>query len=223
MFPDAGIMASVTDCAAPRHDGQDDPPPAETGARLCRPCTTGLRRDLRDLPGLGALLEQSLDPGAAANGGHGDGIGLPFNDSASEVLSQIRHDLQVWVKWVLDEREPPSCPVLTLPAMCGWLSGWVAWVSRRPWAGEMAGALADDRAWAFAIVQPWPRAEIPIPADVNWCPRCGVSGWLYAVVYSSPGDRRPSVVACGSCGHEWDTVQWLRLGRDILRHVKEAA
>ena len=67
-----------------------------------------------------------------------------------------------------------------------------------------------------------PRAEITIPADLNWCPACGADGGLSAVVSQDPGDRRPSMVACGGCAEEWDATRWLRLGHVIIRHRDEA-
>ena len=208
----------MNDCAAPRHD---EPVPAEPHAHLCQPCKAGLRRDLRRLPALDRELEQLLDSRGNWTGGVGDsierwGVGLPYNDAAAECRSQIRHDLRTWISWVSDERQPGNCPVRTIPAMTGWLAGWVTWASLRPWAGAMAGTFAENRGRAMAIIDPMPRAEIPIPADVNYCPRCGHTGCLFATVYQSAGDRRPSLVTCGNCLHSWDAVQWLRLGQTII-------
>ena len=203
----------MNDCAAPRHD---EPAQAEAHSFLCAACKAGLRRDLHRLPALDRDLEQLLDPRRAGGAGHGDGTGLPYHDAASECRSQIRHDLGWWISLVLEERQPGSCPVRTLPAMTGWLSGWVTWASHREWAGDLAAAMAANRSRAMAIIDPMPRAEIPIPADCNYCPRCGHTGCLFATVYQSAGDRRQSLVTCGNCLHEWDAVQWLRLGQTII-------
>jgi hypothetical protein len=212
-------MPSPAGCLAPRHD---EPEPAEPGARLCRPCLSGLTRDLRRLPALYAGLAELLDPRVTGDGG-GAGDGLPFNDSASECMSQVRHDLQVWARRVVTERQPAAWPVLSVPAMCGWLAGWVDWASRRPWAGDMAGAVASDRGRAVALLDPRPAVRITVPAALNRCPRCEVAGGMAAVVYTGPGDPRPSLVTCGGCGHEWDATQWLKLGRDILRNSERTA
>jgi hypothetical protein len=209
----------MTDCLAPRHD---EPEPAEPGARLCRPCASGLHRDLRRLPALYAGLGELLDPRTAGDGG-GQGDGLPYNDSAAEAMSQVRHDLQVWVRQVITDRQPPMWPVLTVPAMAGWLAGQARWASFRTWAGDMAGAIASDRGRAVALLAPRPALRITVPAALNRCPRCGAAGGLAAVVYTGPGDPRPSLVSCGGCAHEWDATQWLKLGRDILRTAREAA
>jgi hypothetical protein len=145
----------MTDCLAPRHD---EPEPAEPGARLCRPCASGLHRDLRRLPALYAGLGELLDPRTAGDGG-GQGDGLPYNDSAAEAMSQVRHDLQVWVRQVITDRQPPMWPVLTVPAMAGWLAGQARWASFRTWAGDMAGAIAGA-----ARPAAWPPSSTPAPA-----------------------------------------------------------
>ena len=210
----------MSDCLAPRHDG--DPEPAEPGARLCRGCLTGLRRDLRSLPRLHAGLAELLDPRIRGDGG-GSGDGLPFNDAAAEAMSQIVHDLQVWSRRVAAERDAPAWPVPSVPAMCGWLAGQARWASFREWAGDMAGALASDRGRAVSLLDPRPVTRFTVPAALNRCPRCGAAGGLSAAVHTAPGDPRPSLVSCAGCGHEWDAAQWLRLVRDILRNAGKAA
>lgn len=208
----------MTACLAPRHA---DPEPAAPAAVLCRPCTSGLRRDLRRLPGLHADLAGLLDPRRASGPGTGSGTGLPYHEPAAECRSQIAHDTEYWVLQVLRERQPGIWPVRTLPAMCGWLAGQVTWVMYRPWAGDMAGALASDAGRAWAVLNPRPVAAITLPPGMDRCSRCGARG-LTAAVCKDPSDPRASVVWCPSCEHEWDTTQWLRLGRDITRH-REAA
>jgi hypothetical protein len=208
----------MTGCLAPRHD---EPEPAEPGARLCRPCLSGLGRDLRRLPALYAGLAELLDPRVSGDGG-GAGDGLPYNDAAAECMSQVRHDLQVWARQVTAERQA-TAPAPSVPALCGWLAGQARWASFRGWAGDMAGALAADRGRAVALLNPRPAVRIEIPAAQNRCPRCGVAGGLAAVVYTGPVDPRPSLVGCSGCGYEWDATQWLKLGRDILRISEEKA
>ena len=205
------------DCGAPRHGGQEQGTAAEPGASVCAACKTGLRRDLRRLPGLDRELGAALERTGRGRRGGGDG-GLPYHEPAAECMSQIRHDLAWWAARVLAERQPGHCPVPQVPALCGWLSGWVTWIAGRRWAGDMCGALAADRGRAIALLDPMPAAVIPIPAESSWCPRCGARGGLSAVVWQHEGDRRASYVTCAACLHEWDAVQWLRLGRDILNH-----
>lgn len=216
------------DCAAPRHDSE--PVSAESCAYLCKPCRLGLSRDLHRLPALDRDLEQLLDPRKGASPVRGGGGGLPYHEPAAECRSQIRHDLAWWTARIADERgfdppvttEPRDCGPVELAAMAGWITGQLRWCTFRPWAGDLAAAMAGDRGRAMALIDPMPRAEIPIPPEYSWCPSCRETGALYATIYQADGDRRPSMVTCGSCLAEWDTVQWMRLGRTILTWASAA-
>ena len=209
----------MTDCAAPRHD---QPHPAAPHAHLCRPCLARLGRDLRALAAVHALLGELLDP-RSTGPGTGSGDGLPYHEPAAECRSQILHDLRYWTRQVITERQPDAWPVRTVPAMCGWLAGWMPWPAYRPWAGDMAAALADCRARAISILDPHPRADIPLPPHLNWCPECGATRTMTAAIYRAAGDKRESAVWCGACQHAWNSPQWLHLGRIILRHAQERA
>jgi hypothetical protein len=196
----------VNDCAAPRHD---EPEPAAPHSFLCRPCTSGLRRDLHRLPGLHAALGDLLDPRGSGTG-HGDGDGLPYHEPASECRSQIRHDLAWWATETAAMARG-ELPGFTVPALAGWLAGQLAWAVYRPWAGDMAAAFAADRGRAMSLLDPRPVTDIP----VGCCPRCE-HGMLRAFIPRTEGDRRPTLITCTDCGHEWDTTQWLGLGRTLI-------
>lgn len=213
----------MTDCTAPRHEAA--PEPAAPHAFLCRPCSSGLRRDLHRLPALHAELASILDAPAILAGmaaGRQDRAGdgsapLPFHVPASLCRDQIAHDVLWWTAEVITERQPDPWPALTLPAMCGWLAGQAEWISFRPWAGDMAGAVASDAGWARAILDPLPVKFIHMSRP---CPQCR-SRELTMAAYSE-ADRRSSVITCGGCGCKWDFgPEWIELGRDILRHHDE--
>lgn len=167
----------MTDCAAPRHDGQDEPTPCEPAAYLCKPCRFGLVTDLRRLPRLHAEL-RNIPPRA-----EGDGSGLPFSDPAWECRDQIRHDLAWWARQITKERgaaAPPahgdawsSRPVYVL---AGWLAGQAApprpWVPFRPWAPEMAGAINANYGRAKALLDPWVTKRFAIPGQDGLCVSC---------------------------------------------------
>ena len=203
----------MTDCAAPRHG--DEPREAETAAHLCGPCRIRLRSDLRRLPALHRSLEQLADPKGASGGGHGDGTGLPYHDAAYERRTQIRRDLTWWTSELAERRGWDKPAQDSVAAMAGWTMAQVRWAVFKPWCGDLAGTMADNRAGAMAIIDPMPRAEIPIPPEYNYCPSCQHTGALYATVYQSQHDKRPPMVTCGQCWHEWDTVQWMQLGKTI--------
>lgn len=205
----------MSDCLAPRHD---EPEPAMAAARLCRPCASGLRRDLKRLPVLYAGLADLLRPSRGGDGG-GSGDGLPYNDAAAEAMSQVRHDLAVWTRQVIADRQPAAWPLLTVPAMAGWLSGWAEWIPVRAWAGDMAGALASDRGRAVALLDPRPVSRRPFRRSP--CPRCG--GDLVTVLYGD-GDPRTPAIGCARCEHEWEFGQaWQALEREITRAAHRRA
>ncbi len=213
-------------CAAPRHDGQEEPTAAEPHATLCRPCRTGLRWDLRRLPGLHADLEQL--PAA----GDGDGSGLPFSEPAADCREQVEHDLAWWCKHIvrLRGRDAPPVPdvpwtwkddgwvmrlVPPVPVMAGWLAGQVTWCSFRDWAPDMAGALNADRARAQALLDPWVTKQFEIPGADGICLHC--PGRVSVTVYASDGDRRRSFIGCPGCGRRWEPEQWMSYGRQVIR------
>lgn len=184
-----------------------------------------LRRDLRRLPAMDRDLEELLDPRRTGTGiGHGSGDGLPYHDPAAECRSQIRHDLMVWTRWIADERgteppvtmAPPEMTAVELAAMAGWITGLIRWCTFRPWSGDLAAAMASNRSTAMAIIDPKPRADITIPQELNYCPRCETMGQLEATIYQADGDRRPSVVTCHGCEYEWPVASWIRLGKTII-------
>jgi hypothetical protein len=211
-------VVTVTDCAAPRHQGQDEPSPAAPHAALCYPCIRRLAADLRRLPGLHTDLTQLTHARTA-----GDGTGLPFSEPAADCQQQIRHDLTWWAVHVTRTRGLDAPPVL-LPGwadnpvlvMAGWLHGQVTWCSFRDWAPDMAGALADDRSRAVALLDPWVTKRFPIQGRDGLCVACD-QGRAEVTVYASEGDRRRSFIACPACGTRWEPEQWASYGRAVIR------
>ena len=212
----------MTDCAAPRHDGQDEPTPAEPHATLCRPCRVGLLHDLRRLPGLHADLEHLPATG------DGDGSGLPFSEPAADCRSQIRHDLTYWARHItalrgLDappvlERGWPERPVLLL---AGWLAGQVTWCSFRDWAPDMAAAISADRQQAAALLSPFVKRQFEIPGPDGICLHCEAR--VAVTVYASDGDRRRSFIGCPGCGLRWEPEQWMSYGRQVIKRREAMA
>jgi len=208
----------VTDCTAPRHDGQDEPTPAEAHAALCAPCRRGLASDLRRLPALHADLENI----PATSGG--DGTGLPFSEPAADCRSQIRHDLVFWSRHVTDLRGLDAPPVQQagwadrpVLVMCGWLAGQVTWCSFRDWAPDMAGAISADRARAVALLDPWIQKKFEIPGADGICLECA-AGRMVVTVYVYQSDNRKSFIGCTVCGARWEFGgAWLPFVRAVVR------
>ena len=178
----------MTGCAAPRHDAQDEPTPAEPHATLCRPCRLGLLWDLRRLPGLHADLEHLPATG------DGDGSGLPFSEPAADCRSQIRHDLTYWARHVTTLRVLDAPPVLLdgwaerpVLVMAGWLAGQVTWCSFRDWAPDMAGAIGADRQQAQALLSPFIKRVFAVQGRDGLCVAC----------------ENSDPCACRDCGEEF--------------------
>jgi len=205
----------MTDCTAPRHDGQAEPTPAEAHASLCAPCRRGLASDLRRLPSLFAGL-------LAAPGGYGgDGTGLPFSEPARDCCDQIRHDLSWWAREVTRIRGQDAPPVLEdgwavrpVAVMCTWLHSQVTWCSFRPWAPDMAGAIGADRVRAVTLLDPWIKHHFPIMGPDGICLHCPAR--LEVTIFGE-GDRRRPFIMCPGCGERWDPEQWDRFGRQVIR------
>ena len=211
----------MTDCAAPRHDAQDEPTETEAHAHLCKPCRLGLLGDLRRLPRLHAELDH------VPARGDGDGSGLPFSEPASECRDQIRHDLLWWTRQVMKERRaaPPSSAdwnASEVHVMAGWLAGQVTWCSFRDWAPDMAGAIQADRARALALLDPWVTKRFDIPGALGVCLACDAAQ-VSVTVYASDGDRRRSFIGCPGCGQVWEPEQWLSYGQRVIRRREAMA
>lgn len=207
----------MTDCQAARHQGQTEPTPTEVSAFLCKACRLSLARDLARLPGLYADLACLLP--ARQPGTRGNGQGLPYHVQAAELTSQIAHDLAWWTTTCAAYRRaaepyPPTRP--EVPALAHWLHQLASpprpWIPFQDFAPLLAGAIADDRHQAVAILDPWIRKRFPIRTADGICPDCG-TGRLWITIYDAT-DR--SFAACDSCGQRWESMQWLRLGQRII-------
>jgi hypothetical protein len=213
----------MTDCMTPRHDGQDEPTPAEPHAQLCRPCRAGLALDLRRLPALHAGLEHI----PAQRGG--DGTGLPFSEPAADCRLQIRHHLTSWSAAVVDERrcDPPYSTGWEaddmVPVLAGWLYGQVTWCSFRYWVPDMAGEIRADAGRAWALVNPYITKRYPLPLPDRACFDCQ-EGELWVTVYVYSSDRRKSFIGCTVCGARWEFGgAWLPFVRAVVRRRNLAA
>jgi len=198
------------DCATPRH--ADQPAAAEPHAALCASCRTRLTRDLRHLPALHAELGTILVTTPIQPGGRGHGDGLPYNQAASETRDQIHHDLTWWAHHITEDRRT-QLTITGVPALAGFIRGTIRWARFRPWAGDLAATINDNRAAATTILDPYITRRFPIPG--HHCPAC-TSGILTVTVYATDGDKRRSHVTCQDCGQIWAPEQWFRLGQQLL-------
>lgn len=215
----------MTGCAAPRHG--EDQADAMPHATVCRPCMHGLARDLRRLPAYHADLD--LVPKRASMGARGTSDGLPFDESVSECRSQIRHDLTWWAMEATKALPPDTPPWATdgwsvnpVPAMAGFLAACVKWIIYRPWAPDMAGAIADDASRARFLLDPHVRRHFPIPGHDARCLEQGCHGRLWVTIYADDPNSSPHV-DCDQCGARFEGSQWLRLGRLVVQRREAMA
>jgi hypothetical protein len=208
----------MTDCSAPRHLDDDQPTPAEQDAYLCHACRHQLHRNLTRLPELYDELRSRV---ATAKSGHGDGSGLPFNDNVSECIRQIRHDLTWWARHITETRRENAPPVAAtaddwinhpVKVMAAWLNSQTRWITFRPWAGEIVGAINHDHNTAAALLQPW------VVKRITWyatCENCETLRELQATIYDTDhGDRRTSTIECLTCHAAWEFgPEWIRIGK----------
>lgn len=210
----------MADCLAPRHD--DEPAEARPQSYLCHPCERALSGNLRRLPRLYRLLGDALAT-ALQKRSPGSERGLPLNEPVSDCQLQICHDLAYWAVEVKRDRRLTLVPGDTVPSLCGFLHGWMTVIPFRKWAGDMAGALAEDAGRARALLDPFVKVEFDIPGADGVCLKCG-RGRMTATIYASDGDRRRPQLACGTCGECLAPEQWLRYGeRVIARRTAGAA
>jgi hypothetical protein len=180
-------------CAAPRHQDQDEPTPAEPHAALCKPCRLALAGDLRRLPALDHELGiLSVIAGAAAQADTGI-LRLPFNADITEWQAWFRRYVtRTTITIALDRkwRLPQDHPW----AMCAWLVPLVSrsslhpgWLAGHPQAGSIADAVHRIRVRGEQLHEPVTVKHIHLPGA---CLDCG-NGCLVAVIYvDSPGGRR---------------------------------
>lgn len=187
-----GLVLHVTAfCAAPRHDGQDDPSPAEPHAHLCRPCRVGLLHDLRRLPG----LDHELDILSIISTSPGNGtIALPFDADVSEWRSWFRRNITRTAitvalarKWALPRDHPW--------AMCAWLEPQVRWMSFHDWAPMLAGLFGRGRVKGEQLAAPLAVKHVFLPGA---CLDCG-NGRMQAVIYVDHNQGRWSYWVCPVC------------------------
>ena len=190
----------MTACAAPRHDGQAEPTPAEPAARLCRPCRTGLARDLAALPVIDAQLAVlTLLRGNPGNGG----TPIPFDPAITEWRAQFRRNITRATRDVAAERRwrlPADHPY----AMCAWLEPQVRWASYRDWAPRLAGALHHNRTHGEQLRSPVVIKHIFLPGA---CLACG-NGRMQAVIYADHAAGRWSYWVCPACTAVTEIEAW---------------
>jgi hypothetical protein len=190
----------MTDCAEPRHCGQQQPTPAEPHTTLCKPGRLNLTTDLRRLPHLDHDL--SIIATAARAAGNGTPR-LPFDNDVADWRAWFRRN--IFHGFAAATTDLGHCPILN-PAdpypMCAWLRPQVsrsdkhpAWISYRDWAPYLADALSKVRARGLQLRNPVEVRHVYLPGA---CLDCG-NGRLAAVIYADHQAGRWSYWVCPAC------------------------
>lgn len=194
-------------------------------ATVCSGCGRRLELALGDVPALVADLENVLakltvysDQAQRVTGSKDDTI-VPFNIRAGETRQALTVVLRSWVMIVHQEKPTPrQLPIDRTSSCAAYLLHEVGWMRTQRWADEAIGNLltviGDVR---HCLDAPAGRKTDPL----GNCPVDDCDGEVRAYL-----PRDPDTMAHADCTveplHTWDSTQFLRLGRRMLR-VEEVA
>jgi hypothetical protein len=195
------------------------------GRALCRPCRDRLTGHLVSLPGLFAELEGALVPSAAGDLARRSGparSGLPLNDLAVDLRSDIRGVLAAWVELVVEARRI-TAPDRTVPALTAFLRRHVDWLAAHPAAADVAAEIGDLARAARRAA----RRDRARRIQVGRCVEPSCTGTLTAVVRGRD-TLLPATIACDVDGsHTWTSERWHALAKRLkpgaARHGLTAA
>lgn len=205
-------------CVATHRTDPDRTRPAADGLRLCPGCRGGLERNITELPGRHADVEDQLSNSGTSTGPAVSGSPsspLPFNPAAAALLSQIHHDLAWVTHLVLDERGLVG-PGPSVAAMCAWLGRHVDWLAAHPDAGVFRDVFAELAGRAMGVIDPR-RQPLHIGPCIEQVPAVVAGstqpcdGHLYATI-ARDGDPA-STMWCDTCTLTLTTAQWHRYGK----------
>ena len=205
-------------------DHRDNPPTALGALKLCgghhaaltAALTGGLARDYTAVTlRMTGLKTGDKMPYAARS----VEVPLPVPDGVAELRSQIRHDLAWWVRrHAEDGSTRPPARDAEPAVLAAWLAIHRDWAAAQDWAGDYVNVLGELRARARRLID-LPRAP---RCPITPCPEHGCDGMLWSAIREEY-DPRPSKVECNTCGAEWDSTQWMRLGVRLAAKTGRAA
>lgn len=153
---------------------------------VCRPCSSGLWRDLADVPSLEVQLDLTLTRQTRVSdrgGSRSTESALPYDPRARRAISQLRGALLAWCRLLHTDavRHGPACRVCAHPSC--------AWIARAHWPADTLAGMAR---WLIrqrqALVS---RPDLPDAVDE-------LGGAVRRA--RSAIDRPPAVWYAGSCG-----------------------
>lgn len=203
--------------------------PTGDDGSLCRTCTFKLSADLREVPTyLWAELQititrqDKLMPTSDRPGGEKP---MVWNENASQVAWELQATLNAWCLDVSrlgeDERDLLApIPQHDVPELARWLVRNMHTLRQHGEAGTCFEEIVDAiRRGRRAIDRPENRTRF----QVGPCPETvedgACDGEVWAFIPTS--EDKISFMKCLGCGAEWDTTQWLRVGRRMLTRMHQ--
>ena len=206
-------------CSAPTGDNE----------YLCRTHTFKLEADLRELPNLWTDLDVTrtrMDKLTLSSGSpSGAERPLYWNENAAAVAGDLQITVNAWALDVAhiaeDERDRlADIPQHNVPDLARWLVRNMHTLRRNPDAGMAHDELTDAIHQGWRIID---RPETKTRFEVGPCPEalpdgeCGGKVWAFIPT----NEDKVSYMRCLDCGADWDTTQWLRVGRRILTRIQQ--
>lgn len=196
---------------------------------LCRTCTFKLSADLREVPTyLWAELQititrqDKLMPTSDRPGGEKP---MVWNENGSQVAWELQTTLNAWALDVSrlgqDERDLlADVAHHDVPELARWLVRNMHTLRMLGDAGQCFEEIVDAiRRGRRAIDRPENRTRFqvgPCPEQAN---EGACDGEVWAFIPTS--EDKISFMRCQACGAEWDTTQWLRVGRRMLARIHQ--
>jgi hypothetical protein len=203
--------------------------PAGDDAYLCRTCTLKLGADLRDVPSLWQELDttRTRQDKLVLNSGAPSGAERPlfFNEHAAQAAWDLHATLNAWCLDVsrLTEDDRDQLAVVDqhdVPGLSEWLTRNMRTLRQHDEAAAAYDEIIDTiRRARRAIDRPENRTRFEVGPCPEILPEGTCDGKVWAFIPVS--EDKVSFMRCLECGHDWDTTQWLRVGRRILTRMSQ--
>ena len=204
--------------------------PTGDGGGLCRTCTFKLEADLREVHTylwtelqVTITRQDKLMPTSDRPSGAERPLG--WNDHASGVAWDVQTTVNAWCLDVSrigeDERDLlADIPQQDVPELARWLVRNMPTLRRHPEAGTAYEELVDAiRRARKAIDRPENRTRFQVGPCPEQADEGACDGEVWAFI---PADEdKISFMRCQGCGAQWDTTQWLRVGRRMLARIHQ--
>lgn len=197
---------------------------------LCRTCTFKLEADLREVHAylwdeLQTTITRQDKLMPTSDRPSGGDRPLGWNEHASQVAWELEATINAWCLDVSrigqDERDLLSgIPQHDVPELARWLVRNMHTLRQHPEAGTCFEEIVDAiRRGRRAIDRPENRTRFQVGPCPEQVEDGACDGEVWAYIPTS--EDKISFMRCQSCGAEWDTTQWLRVGRRMIARMHQ--